>query len=53
MDATEIAVAIAGACLIAFVLWYFFGESDGPHASSESRVRSDEEKPEGKLSYPP
>lgn len=28
MDATEIAVVICGIALVAFVLWYFFGERD-------------------------
>lgn len=40
MDAAEIGVAIAGACLIAFVLWYFFGERERTSATlSEGGVQ--------------
>lgn len=40
MDAAEIIVVIAGASLIAFVLWYFFGERERTSAAvSESGVQ--------------
>lgn len=40
MDWTEISVIIAGTALIAFVLWYFFGERERTSASlSESGVQ--------------
>jgi plastocyanin domain-containing protein len=40
MDAAEIVVVIAGASLIAFVLWYFFGERERTSATvSESGVQ--------------
>ena len=29
MDGTEILVVVGGVALIAFVLWYFFGSTDG------------------------
>ena len=40
MDTTEIGVIIAGTSLIAFVLWYFFGERERTAAAlSESGVQ--------------
>jgi plastocyanin domain-containing protein len=40
VDTAEIGVVIAGTGLIAFVLWYFFGEREGIAASiSESGVQ--------------
>jgi plastocyanin domain-containing protein len=40
MDWSEIIVAVAGASLIAFVLWYFFGERERTSATvSESGVQ--------------
>ena len=35
MDTTEIIVVVAGVALIAFVLWFFFGE----HEPSGGRAR--------------
>ncbi len=40
MDTTEIAVVIGGVALIAFVLWYFFGEREATAAAvTESGVQ--------------
>jgi plastocyanin domain-containing protein len=40
MDWSEIFVAVAGVCLIAFVLWYFFGERERASATlSESGLQ--------------
>lgn len=48
MDATEIGVLIAGIALIAFVLWYFFGERERVSATlSESGVQEIEVKVKG------
>ena len=33
MDTTEIIVVISGVIVIAFVLWYFFGEREPPAVS--------------------
>ncbi len=37
MDATEIAVVIGGISIIAFVLWYFFGEREATQAALSER----------------
>ena len=40
MDATEIAVVTGGCALIAFVIWYFFGEREQVAAGALALVRA-------------
>lgn len=37
MDLTQITVTIAGAALIAFNLWFFFGKKDAGHATAKGK----------------